>query len=447
MTSRRRLARWAQALENRVLLWALAAGAVSAVFAFAVLWSGETFSDKARWTMTLLIVCTWFGCAVAARERVVNPLRTLANLLEAIREGDYSIRGRGAGPDDALGEVIEQVNAIGATLRAQRLGAVEAAALLGKVMHEIDVAVFTFDGERSLKFVNRAGARLMGEAPEALLGRAAETLELDDLIEHDDPAVAVARAFPGGTGRWSVRRGEFRESGRRHTLLVVTDVTRALRDEELQAWQRLVRVLGHELNNSLAPIQSIAGSLGRILAAERRPDDWEQDMRDGLAVIASRSESLARFIGAYSQLARLPRPKPVEVELEPLVRRVASLEMRRPVQVVESPAVVVRADADLLEQALINLVRNAADAALETGGGVRVSWVQDAQSITLVVDDDGLGLANTANLFVPFFTTKPGGSGIGLLLARQVAEAHGGSLELENRAATRGCRARLSLPR
>jgi two-component system, NtrC family, nitrogen regulation sensor histidine kinase NtrY len=227
---------------------------------------------------------------------------------------------------------------------------------------------------------------------------------------------------------------------------VVTDLTRALREEELQAWQRLVRVLGHELNNSLTPVMSIAGSLRQLLAREPRPEDWEQDMRDGLTVIGARSESLSRFIGAYSRLAKLPRPRLAPVLLAPLIRRVAGLETRLSADVRPGPDVVVSADGDQLEQLLINLVRNAADAALETGGGVAIEWAAEGPTAVIRVIDGGLGLANTTNLFVPFFTTKPGGSGIGLVLCRQIAEAHGGALTLANRDDTPGCVATLHLP-
>ncbi len=442
----RRLSNWFEALENRVLYSALMAGSVAVIFSLAVLWSGDTFSTKVRWTMTILILLFWLGFSFSTRERVVNPLRTLANLLEAMREGDYSIRGRRARPDDALGEVMIQLNAIGATLRAQRLGAVEATALLTKVMEEIEVAVFTFDGSEKLQFVNRAGERLLAQPAAELLEKTAAELHLAEHLHHQDEAQAVARAFPGGSGRWGIRRSTFRESGLPHTLLVVTDLTRALREEELQAWQRLVRVLGHELNNSLTPIKSIAGSLAQILNRKPLPEDWEGDMRDGLTVIASRSEALSRFIGAYSRLAKLPRPRLAPVELYPLVHRAASMETRVPVTVEDGPAVTLQADGDQVEQLLINLVRNGADAALETGGGVTLTWEYDNQHATLLVLDEGLGLSNTANLFVPFFTTKPGGSGIGLVLCRQIAEAHGGSLMLSNRQGIRGCEARLTLP-
>jgi nitrogen fixation/metabolism regulation signal transduction histidine kinase len=442
----RRILNWFDALENRVLCASLLAGSAAVLFSIVVLWTGGAFSPKVRWTMTVLILGSWFGFGFSARERVVNPLRTLANLLEAMREGDYSIRGRKARQDDALGEVMIQLNAIGATLRAQRLGAVEATALLSHVMEEIDVAVFTFDGAERLRFVNRAGERLLSQPAGQLLGRTAAGLDLAAYLHHPDDAQSVSRAFPGASGRWGIRRSSFRESGLPHTLLVVTDLTRALREEELQAWQRLVRVLGHELNNSLTPIKSIAGSLATLLARDPLPPDWRDDMRGGLAVVASRAEALSRFIGAYSRLARLPRPRLAPVEIHPLIHRVASLESRVPVHVSGGPAITLHADGDQLEQLLINLVRNAADAALETGGAVSLRWHCDNQHLTVLVLDGGLGLSNTANLFVPFFTTRPGGSGIGLVLCRQIAEAHGGSLSLSNRSDARGCQATLVLP-
>jgi nitrogen fixation/metabolism regulation signal transduction histidine kinase len=435
---------WFRAHENRVLLSALLSGSAAVGFTFAILLM-QDFSPKVRWTVGAVVLAVWAGFAFSARERVVSPLRTLANLLEAMREGDYSIRGRGAHEGDALGEVMVQVNAMGATLRAQRLGALEATALLRKVMEEIDVAVFTFDAGENLRFVNRAGERLLSANASQILGRSAAELSLDEFLHHE-PSRIVTRTFPGGAGRWEIRRTGFRESGLPLTMLVVSDLTRALREEELQAWQRLVRVLGHELNNSLTPIKSIAGSLAQLLARQPRPDDWEDDMRDGLAVIASRSEALSRFIGAYSRLAKLPRPRLAPVEIHTLARRIAGLETRLSVKVEEGPRVTVMGDGDQLEQVLINLVRNAADASLETGGGVTIRWNLHDGQIVVTVLDEGLGLSNTSNLFVPFFTTKPGGSGIGLVLSRQIAESHGGSLELSNRQDARGCEARLSLP-
>ena len=217
--------------------------------------------------------------------------------------------------------------------------------------------------------------------------------------------------------------------------------------EELNAWRRLVRVIGHEINNSLTPIASVSATLGRYAVADQRPTGWEQDLRDGLELIESRSLSLARFMGAYAKLARLPEPNRSEVELEALVRRIAALDERFDVAVEPGPEVVLEADPDQLEQLLINLVRNAVDAVTETGAEeVRVTWDVEGAQVLLRVIDDGPGLANPSNLFVPFFSTKPGGSGIGLALSRQIVESHGGTIELHNREQARGCEARVRLP-
>lgn len=428
----------------RILLLALAVGLPGTLVSLVLLW-GDSHSDKVQWTVTLLIVSLWLGLAFALRRRVIYPLQTLSNLLAALREEDFSIRARGANAGDTLGEVMWEVNALGSTLKEQRLGAIEATALLRKVMEEIDVAVFTFDANQSLRLLNRAGERLLAKPAMSLLGRTATELGLAECLG-GEPSRTLAMSFPGGTARWGVRRSVFRENGLPHHLLVLTDLSRPLREEERQAWQKLIRVLGHELNNSLAPIKSMAGTLATLLEREPRPDDWHDDMQRGLGVIATRAEALGRFMNAYARLAKLPPPRLEQVRAGELIRRLAGLETRLNVDLVPGEEVSVQADGDQLEQLFLNLLRNAVDAALETGGGVKVGWRKDGVYLEVWVEDEGPGLSNTANLFVPFFTTKPGGSGIGLVLSRQIAEAHGGTLTLENRRSGAGCVARFRLP-
>jgi two-component system nitrogen regulation sensor histidine kinase NtrY len=429
-------------LEDRIFVLALIAGLPAVITATVLLFP---HSAKVQWTLDLVIYGCWFGFALSLRERVSQPLRTLANLLEAMREGDYSIRARGAQHEDALGDVMIQVNAMGATLRAQRLGAMEATTLLRKVMEEIDVVVFAFNEKEQLKLVNRAGERLLNQPAERILDLDAGALGLKDFLT-GEPRQTVQRTFAGAAGRWGINRSMFREGGLPHSLLVISDLTRPLREEELQAWQRLVRVLGHELNNSLTPIKSIAGSLQSMIRRDPLAEDWREDMDRGLGIIASRSEALSRFMGAYARLAKLPRPRLEPLDVAPLIRRAAGLETRLRIALDEGPNMRILADSDQLEQVLINLIRNAVDASLETGGGVEVGWTRGLAQLEVWIRDEGQGLSNTANLFVPFFTTKPGGSGIGLVLSRQIVEAHGGALTLQNRAGVRGCEARLTLP-
>ena len=433
--------------HDAALQWlALAGGLPGVVVALALLWTGDA-STKVRVTLTLGVLAVWWGVGMAVRERVARPLQTLSNVLAALREGDFSVRGRSFRPDDPLGAVLREANQLADGLREQRLGALEADALLGQVMEEIDVAILAFDSKGVLRLVNRAGEHLLGGTRAGLVGRDADALGVADLLEGESPR-RLARSFSGsaGGGPYELRRRAFRQSGQPHVLAVVADVGRALREEERQAWKRLVRVLGHEINNSLAPIHSIAAALLSGLKLKPRAEDWDEDAESGLAVVARRAESLSRFMQAYARLARLPAPVLGDVEVGALVQRVVALEQRLKVGVREGPRVVVKADGDQLEQLLINLVRNAVDAAKETSGGAWVSWRLLPDAVELWVEDEGPGLANPSNLFVPFFTTKPGGSGIGLALSRQIAEAHGGSLGLEQRHGAQGARARLRLP-
>ena len=430
------------------MLLACGAGLPGTVVALGLLWFGD-YSSKVQWTFSLMVLAGWAAFAFSLQEAVIRPLQTLSNLLAALREEDFSFRARTSRQeDDALTQAMREVNQLADTLREQRLGALEATALLRKVMEEIDVAVFAFDAGLHLRLVNRAGERLLARPAERLLGEEAAQLGLMEALRADSPRV-LDLTFASGPGRWEVRHGTVRQGGLPLQLLVMADVSRALRDEERQAWQRLIRVLGHELNNSLAPIKSVAGSLESLLVRPRRPADWEDDLRRGLTVIAARAEALSRFMEAYSRLARLPPPQLQEVEVGALVQRAARLETRVPVRVSPGPGATVMADADQLEQLLINLLRNAAEASLETAGRVDIGWANgDAGgALEIWVDDEGPGLPQTTNLFVPFFTTKAQGSGIGLVLSRQIAEAHGGTLSLQNRAGVRGCRALLRLPR
>lgn len=378
-----------------------------------------------------------------------HPLRTLSNQVAGMREGDYSLQVRSGGSRDAFGELVAELNALSDYLREHRLEGVEAAALLRTVMEEISVAVFALDQRGCLQLINRAAEQLLGRPAAQLVGRSAKELGLEECLS-GEPSRVIDTAFAGRMGRWSLRRTSFREQGQPHQLLVITDLSRTLRDEERQAWKRLIRVLGHELNNSLAPIHSISSSLERLLSRQPRPEDWEQDLRSGLSVIQSRSDALSRFMEAYARLARLPAPNKRPFDVRALATRVIQLEQRIAVRLLESPDVTLRADADQLEQLLINLVRNAVDAALAASESrvpdVELQWHLRVDQFVLTVRDNGQGIGETGNLFVPFFTTKPKGSGIGLALCRQIAEAHDGLLVLRNLQDAPGAEAVVQLP-
>ncbi|HMF97584.1 MAG TPA: ATP-binding protein [Vicinamibacterales bacterium] len=430
-------------VESAVLGLAVAAGLPSTAALFYLL-ATQPFTFEVRWTIVAVAMVTWLASAAAARQMVARTLLLAASLLGALREGDYSIRGAPGRPRSAVDLVMAEINSLGDTLQRQRAEAVESTALLHGVMATIDVALFAFDLDERLVLVNAAGERLIGAPAATLVGCSASALRLSAYLT-GEPRRLIDKPFGPESGRVELRRSMFRRDGRPHQLLVFADLSRALREEEQQAWQRIVRVLSHEINNSLTPIKSIAHSIRRMIA---RAGDVPRsvEIQDALSLIETRSGALGRFLRAYAQLARLPKPQVRQLELRPLVRRVAGLEDRLAVVVVESDDLWIAADPDQIEQLLINLVRNGVDAALPTGGAVRVAWARSDGTVELRIEDEGPGLPDTANLFVPFFTTKPAGSGIGLALSRQIAEAHGGTLTLENRTPDRGCRAILRLP-
>lgn len=426
--------------EAHVLVLALAVALPGLVALGFILW---WYVPRGHWPWVLVpVVLTTLVLAYRLRHRVVFPLYTLSNLLEALREGDFSLRGSRARRGDAIGDVVWEVNALSETLREQRLRVEETLALLTKVMQEIDIAVLTFDDQQRVRLVNPAAARLLALPPEQALGKTAEALGIADCLSGREPRT-VRRDFPGGSGRFELSITQFRQGGVPHDLLVISDLSRALREEERVAWQRLIRVLGHELNNSLAPIKSMAQSLNTMLAREPLAPDWREDLVGGLRLIGDRAESLNRFLSGYTTLAKLPPPQRRDVAVAELLQRVAGLERRRTVAWSCPDGLVAAVDPDQLEQALINVVRNAVEASPE-GAVVTLDAEQDQGRLVVRVRDEGPGLPPSDNLFVPFFTTKPGGSGIGLVLTRQIAEGHGGRFTIANRPGG-GAEARLVL--
>jgi two-component system nitrogen regulation sensor histidine kinase NtrY len=384
-------------------------------------------------------------------EQVVRPLQTLANVVAALREEDFSFRARGATPHDSLGELAIEINQLADAMQSQRLSALEAVALLRRVILEMDAPVLAFDEQCALRVVNPAAERVLHLHAARDLGRNADELQLRHILDQDDEGITTIEG-QGQIGRWMVRRSSFRQRGVPHTLLVLSNVSSALREEERVAWRRLIRVLGHEISNSLAPIKSIAGSLRSRIS--QVPVEQAANFERGLNVIESRAESLNRFVQAYRQLAQLPAPILKHVPLPALLDRVAGLETRLTVEIGEVQPINLLADADQIEQLLINLVKNAVDAAVNereearlTGSpAVKIRSRSAGDMVSILIEDNGPGLTNPGNLFVPFYTTKTSGSGVGLVLARQIAEAHGGSLELRNRVDVKGCQAEVRIP-
>jgi two-component system nitrogen regulation sensor histidine kinase NtrY len=434
--------------ERQILIRSFAVGFAGSLVAMWFLWTSD-YSSQTKITLTILILLLWMSLAFGLKARVVYPLRTLSNLLEALREGDYSLRLRGAHRDDALGELIFEVNALTRSLQEQRFGAVETTALLRKTLAQIDVAMFGFDQEGRLCLVNDSGQQVLGKSNEDILGHRAESLGLADCLEGVTPRV-VDMALPIGVRRWELRRTTYREKGLTHQLIFLSDLTRTLHEEERLAWKRLIQIVRHEINNSLTPIQSVAQTLQDRIRKDAKQSQFKDDVLEGLEIIAYRSEELSRFIASYTKLTRLPDPVFDEVNVRVWIQHVISLETRLKVFVNPGRDLTIEADRGQLDQLLINLIANAVEATLEAkpdgDGEVVVGWHIHGQHLQVWVDDNGPGLDETKDVFLPFFTTKTQGSGIGLTLSRQIAEAHGGHLILENRTDKSGCRACLWLP-
>ncbi|MGY6554580.1 MAG: sensor histidine kinase [Wenzhouxiangella sp.] len=426
-------------LESRIVVALFGVAAVTLLMAV-----GTAALGLSVWLTIALVVAVNVLIVWKLPDRILAPLVSLASVLDAVRAGDFSQRLR-SDRRGIAGELAGSVNRLSETWRQREGSRRETDALLAKLLYEIDLAIFTFDDAGRLVLANPAAHALVG----LRLGPGVEarSLELDDFLARDvsDPVQLV---FPGGAGRFLVRRRPFRIEGRAHYLLVLTHAEAALGAERREAWQSLVRVLGHEINNSLTPIKSIAQTMAAAAGDKRSSGPALQDSVDlveGLNLIAARADTLGRFVAGYAALARLPHPRPRPIDLRKLIERVADMETRSKV-LRSGPDITVQADPDQLEQALINLVKNAVDATLDSGAAVEIRWRRNRATVAIEIVDSGPGPPDSENLFIPFFTTKPGGSGIGLLLSRRIAELHGGDLILVQRQDAPGALAQLRLP-
>jgi len=435
---------------RRLLFSVLLAGLPGVVFGLILLWT-SSHSLYHRIVGSFLFLFFWLALSVSTRGMFTHSIRVLSNVVTSLKEEDFSFRAHRAIQGDALGDLAIDINTLATALQDEHLRAIEAANLLRQVMAEAGAVILAFSPDGRVRLLNRAAMTLLGVREEDILTRTAQELGIDDLF-HGPSSETISRSFSNMEKRWIVRRTHFRQHGVQHRLVVLSEASEALRAEERVAWQRLIRVFSHEINNSLAPIKSIAHTLGRISSTEVLPLETKKNLTHGLEVIENRAASLNRFLQSYAQLAKLSPPTRKVVALNAVVARVVGLESRLVVTVDPGPTVNINVDSDQFEHALINLLKNAVDAVRTKGlhqpepDPVTISWKTIKTDLEFFIRDRGVGLFETENLFVPFYTTKHTGSGIGLVLSRQIIETHGGTLTIRNRKDSSGCEATIRLP-
>lgn len=436
--------------ERRLFVTVLLTGCFGTVLSLLLLWT-SSYSLHHKIEVTVVLFVLWLLPTFLVYERTINSLRVLSNVISALGEEDFSFRATQAVPGDALGELAIEINNLARALEEERLGAMQTANLFRNVMAEAGAAIFAFSSERRVRLLNRAAAALLGHDEAVLLHCTAQELGIDDLLDGPSSEI-VTRSFLSVERRWFVRRTHFRLYNVQHLLLVMSEASEVLRAEEQVAWQKIVRVLGHEINNSLGPIKSIADTLALTSTRIELPDPFKQNLQRGLGIIAKRSDSLNRFLQSYSKFTKLPRPSPRIINLRTILAEAIAMESRLPITIIPGPSINILVDPDQLTQVFINLLRNAVDAVVDRAthkfepDAVTVSWRVEGQNLQLWILDRGIGLPDTQNLFVPFYTTKSTGSGIGLVLSRQIIESHGGHLTIQNRKDGQGCEVNIKLP-
>ena len=386
------------------------------------------------WAAALLSAAVIGGIVATVIWRALVPMRALfralAGTVASYRDGDFSFGITWDKASDLI-ELVDAHNALGNALREQRLALVQRELLLDTMVQNTPVSMVLVDASHRVVLGNLAARRMLGE------GRRLEGRAFDAVLASTDPA--VREAFErGGDGMFSVcsdddediyhlSRRSFRLNGRPHELVLLRQLTAELRRQEVQTWKKVIRVISHELNNSLAPIASLAHSSSELLRrgqTERLPE--------ALATIEDRARHLEGFIRDYARFAKLPTPRTTPVEWQHFAAQLRSqVEFTLELQPHDG---VTRIDIAQMEQAVLNLLKNAHESGT-SAGEVRLSIRRTPDSWRIEVLDRGSGMndAVLANALLPFYSTKRHGTGLGLALAREIAEAHGGRIALLNR--------------
>lgn len=435
------------AFENRLCLLVLAGGLPSlTAAAVAILYLPLSPYPKALLLSLLTVILV--ACAAVVRSRVRFHLLTLVNLTEAVRLGEYMLRGSQANRNDAMGSLVANINAISGALQQQRVETQETRHLLNKVLSEVDVAILAFDKSLELRLANNMALRLLALEEHEAIGKSSSTLGMDFLLSDDDaPSEAFEYDFPGASGTWRVQRSQHLERGNSFRLLFIVDLRAALRAKELNIWKRLIQVISHEVNNSITPIISLSATAQSLLSDVNLDDELAGELNGALELIAQRSQHLHYFVRRYAEMARLPAPNKILTDISPLLSRLPSLVSDTRVTLDLPPGpLLAYCDPIQLDLVLVNLMKNAREAMLEAGV-ISVRGREERGFWHVEISDEGVGVINRANLFVPFYSTKKNGNGIGLIVSRQIVESHGGSLGLRNRSDRSGCIAEIRLPK
>jgi nitrogen fixation/metabolism regulation signal transduction histidine kinase len=455
-SSLNKIVRTKMAFEDKLVKIALWGSAIPTLISFGFI-AASGMSNYLKVLLIFLISVVVAYTAFAIRQHVIFQLRTSTNLVEAISSGDYSLRANNKNIAGALSDFNQLLNTLAAQLAQQSLITREKQILLAKVTDQIDVAIIATDENSAISLMNPAAERLFKKRFESIQGWPIKTLGLDSIMAKSVNKITEFE-LDQNKRKVYVRTDTYFELGKQHRLIFITDIQHMLRDEERQAWQKLLRVLSHEINNSLTPIASISETLSQVIMQEENRNKLDANAREnlteGLSVITERAHSLNHFIQDYQKLTHLPLPQKKLINLRPYLQSIRQLFEESNILLPDSD-IEVFADSEQLQQVFVNLFKNAQEANDSKGGErvkqTQISWRRDDAMVHIEVIDEGAGINNQDNLFVPFYTTKKTGSGIGLTLSRQIALNHGGDLRLVNSIAPSnnkvlGAKAILSLP-
>jgi len=384
------------------------------------------------WVWLTALVLSWLGSRLVLQNRrqLLSAFRRASVQLDALQLQDYSLQAKPAYQRGVVAEFQQQLQQLANQLQQRKSFFDEQQFLLYRLIDQLNTPILVLNHKLQLSYANDQFQQLFGQPWQSLKHSSAGSLGLE-AVPHWQFTEAERRQ------QWQIRHSRFVDQGERYQLLVFIDIELALRENQLQAWQQLIRVLSHEIRNSLTPVQSLTEYLLQKAAPGRE--------QDALSLIYERSQHLQDFVSRYAQLS-----KPLSVNLQPVQADTLgqSLQLLFPhadLTYTTTP-LCFWSDLTLLQQLLINLVKNAIEAG-SPAGTLYLNIEQQQQHLCIQLSDQGHGLLNAADLFVPFYTTKPQGQGIGLSLCRQIARTLGGELTLTNRTdGIKGACARLRLP-